>query len=79
MRIARFCDRHGRSTNEGLERAAALEAAAVERGASRREFLAGATTLAALGAIGAVANPSGRALAAPRPPSASARRAHTRS
>lgn len=48
IRIARFCDRHGLSTNEGLERAAALEAAAVERGASRREFLAEAATLAAL-------------------------------
>jgi monoamine oxidase len=68
IRIARFCDRHGLSTNEGLERAAALEAAAVERGASRREFLAGAAKLAALGAISAVAGPFGRALAA-QPPS----------
>jgi monoamine oxidase len=68
IRIARFCDRHGLSTNEGLERAAALEAAAVERGASRREFLAGAAKLAALGTIGAVAGPVGRVLAAPRPP-----------
>ena len=68
IRIARFCDRHGLSTNEGLERAAALEAAAVERG-SRREFLAGAAKLAALGAIGAAAGPFDRALAAPRPPS----------
>jgi monoamine oxidase len=68
IRIARFCDRHGLSTNEGLERAAAFEAAAVERG-SRREFLAGAAKLAALGAIGAAAGPFDRALAAPRPPS----------
>src|SRR4030095_7397752 len=68
IRIARFCQRHGLSTNEGLERAAALEAAAVGRG-SRREFLAGATKLAALGALGAAAGPFDRALAAPRPPS----------
>ena len=68
IRIARFCDRYGLSTNEGLERAAALEAAAMERG-SRREFLAGAAKLAALGALGAAAGPFDRALAAPRPPS----------
>jgi len=68
VRIARFCDRHGLSTREGLESAAALEAATVERGASRREFVYGAAKLAALGAIGAVAGPSGRALATPRPP-----------
>jgi monoamine oxidase len=66
VRIASFCDRHGLSTNEGLEHAAALEVA--ERGASRREFLAGAAKLATLGAIGTVAGPFGRALAAPRPP-----------
>jgi monoamine oxidase len=68
IRIARFCDWHGLSTREGLERAAALEAA-VERGMSRREVLAGAAKLAALGAIGAIAGPFGRALAMPRPPS----------
>ncbi len=68
IRIARFCERHGLSTSEGLERAAALEAV-VERGASRRELLAGAAKLAALGAIGAVAGPFGRALATPPPPS----------
>src|SRR5215470_12819456 len=67
IRIARFCDRRGLSTNEGLECAAALEAAAVERGASRREFMTGAAKLAALGAFGAVAGPFGRALATPRP------------
>jgi monoamine oxidase len=67
MRIARFCDRHGLSTREGLERAAALEA--VDRGASRREFLTEAAKLAALGGIGAVAGPLGRAHATPRPPS----------
>jgi hypothetical protein len=44
IRLARFCDRHGLSTSEGLERAAALTAAAVERGTNRREFLAGAAT-----------------------------------
>src|SRR4029453_10544821 len=68
IRIARLCDRHGLATNEGLERSAALEARA-EHGASRREFLARAAKLTALGSIGAVAGRSGRALAAPRPPS----------
>jgi monoamine oxidase len=67
IRIARLCDRHGLATREGLERAAALEA--VDRGASRREFLAGAAKLGVVGAIGAVAGPPGWALAAPRPPS----------
>src|SRR4030095_8884140 len=65
IRIARFCDRHGLSTREGLERRGAAEAATVERGAGRREFLAGAARLTALGAIGVVARPFGRALAAP--------------
>ena len=69
IRIARLCDRHGLSTREGLERAAAAEAATVERGASRREFLGGAARLTTLGAIGVVAGPFGLALAAPRPPS----------
>ena len=69
IRIARFCDRHGLSTREGLERAAAAEAATAERGASRREFLAGAARLTTLGAIGVVAGPFGRALAAPPSPS----------
>jgi monoamine oxidase len=68
IRIARFCDRYGLSTREGLERATALEAA-VERGASRRQVLAGASSLVALAAIGAIADPFGRALATPRPPS----------
>ena len=67
IRIARFCDRHGLATREGLEGAAALEA--VDRGVSRREFLAGAAKLGVVGAIGAVAGPPGWALAAPRPPS----------
>src|SRR4030095_1159800 len=69
IRIARFCDRHGLSTREGLERRGAAEAATVERGASRREFLAGAARLTTLGAIGVVAGPFGRALAAPPSPS----------
>src|SRR5262245_11927636 len=67
IHIARFCDRHCLSTSEGLDQAAVLEAAG-ERGVSRREFLTGAAKLAALGAIGAVASPFGRALATPRPP-----------
>src|SRR5262249_11513340 len=67
IRIARFCDRHGLATREGLERAAALEA--VDRGTSRRGVLAGAAKLGGLGASGAVAGPPGWALAAPRLPS----------
>src|SRR5262249_56833192 len=66
IRIARFCDRHGLATGEGLERAA-LEAEA--RRASRREFLAGAAKLGMAGAIGAVAGRPGWALAASRTPS----------
>ena len=68
IRIARFCDRHGLSTREGLERAAAAEAATVEHGTGRREFLARAARLTTLGAIGVVARPFGRALAAPPSP-----------
>jgi monoamine oxidase len=64
IRIARFCDRHGMPTSEGLERAVAFEAAS-RRGASRREFLAGAASLAGLGMV---AGTSSRVLAAPRPP-----------
>ncbi|HKA01916.1 MAG TPA: hypothetical protein VKE70_35645 [Candidatus Solibacter sp.] len=60
IRIARFCDRHGLATREELERAAALEA--VDRGAGRREFLAGAAKLGVVEAIGAVAGPPGWAL-----------------
>lgn len=60
IRIASFCDRHGMATREGVERAAALEAEA--RGASRREFLAGAAKLGVVEAIGAVAGPPGWAL-----------------
>ena len=67
LRIARFCDRHGLSTREGLEQVAAIEAR--HRGTSRREVLTGATRLAALGALGAAAGPVARALAVPRPPS----------
>jgi monoamine oxidase len=67
LRIARFCDRHGLSTGEGLETAAALDAAR-QRGASRREVLTGAVTSLSLGAIGAVVGPVGRVVAAPRPP-----------
>ena len=69
IRIARSCDRHGLPTREGLERAVASDAATVERGPSRRQFLVRATGLAALGAMVAVARPFGRALAAPRTPS----------
>ena len=47
-RFARFCDRNGLSTKEGIERAVALEAASAERGTSRREFLAGAAATAAV-------------------------------
>ncbi len=68
IRMAGLCDRHGLPTREGLEHAAAREAA-VPRGASRRQVLAGATTFAALGALEAVTGPFGRARAAPRPPS----------
>ena len=48
----------------------ASDAEMVERGPSRRQFLARATGLAALGAMDVAARPFGRALAAPRAPSA---------
>src|SRR5262249_25534373 len=69
IRTARFCNRHGLSTDEGVERAAALEVASMGRGASRREVLVGVAKLAGLGAIGAGADPFGGALATPRRPS----------
>ena len=65
IRIARFCDHHGLATREGLERAAALEAAG--QGVSRRAFLAGAAKLGVAGVIGTVAGASRGARAAPRP------------
>jgi monoamine oxidase len=65
IRIARFCDHHGLATREGLERAAALEAAG--HGVSRRAFLAGAAKLGVAGVIGTMAGASRGALAAPRP------------
>src|SRR5262245_57671448 len=69
IRMARFCARQRLATREGLDRSAASRAATVEHGATRRGFLAGTARLATLGAVGAVARPFGRALAAPRPPS----------
>jgi monoamine oxidase len=55
------------STREGLEQLAALE---TRRRASRRELLIGGARLIGASAIAASAGPAGRALAAPRPPSA---------
>ena len=66
IRFARFCNEQSLPTNEGIQRVAALEAASVEGGTSRREFLA---NVGAFGAVGALAGPLGRAHAAPRPPS----------
>jgi len=68
LRVARFCDRVGLPTREGLDQAAALERA-TRAGTSRRQFLADASRLAALGTLGAVTAPLDSALARPRPPS----------
>src|SRR5262245_34128412 len=59
LRIARWCDEHSISTQEGLEQARALERRML---ASRREFLAG------LAATGAVASLPRFARAAPKAP-----------
>ena len=68
LRVARFCDRLGLPTREGLDQAAALEGG-TRAGTSRRQFLADASRLAALGTLGAVTAPVGSALARPRPSS----------
>jgi len=65
IRIARYCEENNISTSEGLQRAAALEACAAARRASRREFLATMGKLAVVGGIGSVAWPLRHALAAP--------------
>jgi monoamine oxidase len=67
IRIARYCEENNIPTSEGLQRAAALEAYAAARRASRREFLANMGRLAMVGGIGQVAWPLRRALAAPPP------------
>ena len=65
IRIARYCEENNISTSEGLQQAAALEAGAAARRASRREFLANMGKLAVVGGIGSVAWPLRHALAAP--------------
>jgi len=68
IRIAHYCEENNISTNEGLERVADLEARLAKRRASRREFLANMGKLAVVGAIGSVAWPLRRTLAAPSGP-----------
>src|SRR5215831_10947348 len=67
IRIACYCEANNISTSAGLERAAALEAQAAARRASRREFLANTGKLAVVGAIGSVIPPLRFALARPGP------------
>jgi monoamine oxidase len=67
IRIARYCEENKISTSEGLQRAAALEACAAARRASRRGFLANIGKLAVVGGIGSIAWPLRHALAAPPP------------
>jgi monoamine oxidase len=67
IRIARYCEENKISTSEGLQQAAALEACAAARRASRREFLAKMGKLAVAGGIGSVAWPLRHVLAAPPP------------
>ena len=54
-RIADYCDRRHRSSQEGCERVAALERQSAERRASRREFLKNMGNLTAIGAMSSVA------------------------
>src|SRR3990170_4852427 len=65
IRIAHYCEENNISTKEGLERVADLEARLAKRRASRREFLGTMGKLAVAGAIGSVAWPLRRTLAAP--------------
>jgi monoamine oxidase len=67
IRIARYCEENNISTSEGVQQATALEACAVARRASRREFLANMGKLAVVGGIGPVAWPLRHALATPPP------------
>jgi monoamine oxidase len=67
IRIARYCEENSVSASEGLEHAAALEACAAARRASRREFLASLGKLAVVGGIGSVTWPLRHTLAASPP------------
>jgi monoamine oxidase len=66
IRLAMFCERHGISTSEGVERFAARADAVRRAKLSRRDILAAAGKTAVLGAVVGTAR-AGRALAA-RPP-----------
>jgi monoamine oxidase len=68
MQVVRSCEERQLSTPEAIARLAASETRAAERRFGRREFLAGAGKLAALGAAGTAIVPMRRALAA-QPPS----------
>ncbi len=65
IRIAHYCEENNISTREGLELIADLESRLAKRRASRREFLSNMGKLAVAGAIGSVAWPLRRTLAAP--------------
>ena len=65
FKIQRHCEENNISTREGLERIAELESHLAKGRASRREFLGTMGKLAVAGAIGSVAWPLRRTLAAP--------------
>jgi monoamine oxidase len=67
IRIARYCEENNIPTSEGVQQTAALEAYAVVRRISRREFLANMGKLAVVSGIGSVAWPVRHVLAAPAP------------
>jgi len=68
LRLAQVCEANRISTGEGIERAAAIAAAQHRPLRSRRHFLAGTGSIAALGGACAFLPFVGRAFAAPRPP-----------
>ncbi|MGH7801961.1 MAG: flavin monoamine oxidase family protein [Thermodesulfobacteriota bacterium] len=65
IRIAHYCEENNIPTSEGIERIADLELRLAKRRASRRDFLGTMGKLAVAGAIGSVAWPLRRTLAAP--------------
>lgn len=66
MAIGEFCDKHKISTEEGIERIAAMQERDLQARPTRRNFIGTVVGVAAAGAIGITAGPIGRAFAAPR-------------
>lgn len=65
MAIGEFCDKHKISTEEGIERLAAMQERSPGTRPTRRNFIGTVAGVAAAGALGITAGPFGRAFAAP--------------